>query len=55
MYKTNLEVNLIKKPEKCIMMGYTNNGYRLWNIKRNKIQISRNVTFNENIFYYKQN
>jgi len=41
-----------KKSEKCIMMGYANNGYRLWNIKRNKIQISRNVAFNENIFYY---
>lgn len=24
-----------KKSEKCIMIGYVNNGYRLWNIKRN--------------------
>lgn len=39
-----------EKTEKCIMLGYTNNGYRLWNIKRGKIQTSRNVVFNENIF-----
>lgn len=43
------------KSEKCIMIGYVNNGYRLWNIKKNKIQTSRNVVFNENMFYYNQN
>jgi len=37
------------------MMVYTPNRYRLWNVKKKKIQISRNVVFNENVFYYKVN
>ena len=41
------------KSEKCVMMGYAQNGYRLWNIEKGKIQISRNVVFNESTFYYK--
>lgn len=30
------------KSEICIMMGHTKVGYRLWNIEKEKIQISRN-------------
>jgi len=37
------------------MMGYTPNRYRLWNVEKEKIQISRNVVFNEKVFYYKIN
>jgi len=44
-----------KKSEICIMIGYTPNGYRLWNVEKEKIQISRNVVFNEKLFYYKMN
>lgn len=40
--------------EKCIMLGYTNTGYRLWNIEKEKVIISRNVVFNENENYYKR-
>lgn len=42
------------KSEKCIMMGYTNTGYRLWSLEKQKIIISRDVAFNENEFYYKR-
>lgn len=41
------------KAEKCIMLGYTNNGYRLWDIEKQKIKLSRDVIFNESVFYYK--
>lgn len=44
-----------EKSEKSIMMEYAQNGYRLWNIKREKIQIARDVVFNESVFYYKVN
>lgn len=35
------------KSYKCIMMGYTPNGYRLWDPLKNKIIFSRDVVFNE--------
>lgn len=37
------------KAEKCIFIGYADESkaYRLWNVKRNKLIISRNVKFNE--------
>lgn len=35
-------------------MGYAQNGYRLWNIQRKKLQVSRNVVFNENAFYHRE-
>lgn len=35
------------------MMGYTLTGYRLWSIEKQKIIISRNVTFNENDIYFR--
>lgn len=44
-----------EKSEKCVVMGYAQNGYRLWNIEKRKIQVSRNVVFNESTFYYKMN
>lgn len=34
-------------------MGYTLTGYRLWSIEKQKIIISRNVTFNENDIYFR--
>lgn len=43
------------KVKKCIVVGYTNNGYRLWNIAENKIEIARDVKINENCFWYKSN
>ncbi|GJQ73160.1 hypothetical protein Trydic_g1786 [Trypoxylus dichotomus] len=42
-----------KKSEKCIMIGYTNAGYRLYNILKQKIIAARDVIFNENDFHYK--
>lgn len=44
-----------KKTKKCIMMGYTNTGYRLWDTENNKIITSRDVKFNESSFYFKEN
>lgn len=36
------------KGEKCIMVGYTRTGYRLWNPNNDKIKCARNVVFVEN-------
>lgn len=41
------------KAEKCVMVGYAPTGYRLWNIRKEKIIIARDVEFNENIFVFK--
>lgn len=41
------------KTEKCIMMGYSPTGYRLWSVEKQKIIISRDVEFNENSFFFK--
>lgn len=43
------------KTEKCILIGYTNTGYRLWNLEKQKIIVSRDVVFNEQEYYYKTN
>lgn len=39
----------------CIFMGYTNNSYRLWDLKRKKIIISRGVVVNEKALESKGN
>jgi len=36
-----------RKAVKCILLGYTNNGYKLLNIDDRKIIYSRNAKFNE--------
>lgn len=43
------------KSRKCIMIGYTTNGYRLWNEESRKIVLSRDVVFNEIPIEHKQN
>lgn len=35
------------KASKCILLGYTSNSYRLWDIEKSKLIVGRNVTFNE--------
>ncbi|KAK9755026.1 hypothetical protein QE152_g880 [Popillia japonica] len=43
------------KVEKCVMLGYAQTGYRLWNIEKQKVIISRDVEFNEfneKVFWY---
>lgn len=42
------------KTRKCVMMGYTTTGYRLWDIENQKIIVARDVVFNENEFYFKK-
>lgn len=42
------------KSEKGMMLGYTNNGYRIWNMKEQKVIFSRDVIFDENCFYFKK-
>lgn len=37
------------RSKKLIMVGYANNGYRLWNEKERKIEIARDVVFCEKI------
>lgn len=39
---------LEEKSEECIFMGYTSNGYRLYNLKKTKIVIARDVIFSDN-------
>lgn len=40
-----------RKSNKCIMMGYAPNGYRLWDIDKNAIVVSRDVIFDEKKMY----
>lgn len=42
------------KVKKCIMMGYAQTGYRLWDIDKQKLIVARDVIFNENEFWYKR-
>ena len=43
---------LDSRTEKCLMMGYCVNGYRLWSIEKNKIVLGTDVKFNETKFEY---
>lgn len=43
------------KVKKCIMLGYAQTGYRLWDLENHKLIIARDVNFNENEFWYKGN
>jgi len=38
------------KSFKCIMLGYTTNGYRLWHIGKDRVVSGRNVVFDESVF-----
>lgn len=40
------------RTEKCLMMGYCTNGYRLWSIDGHKIVLGRDVYFDENKFKF---
>ncbi|KAK9701824.1 Zinc knuckle [Popillia japonica] len=42
------------KVEKCIMLGYASTGYRLWNIEKQMVIISKNVQFDENNFWHRK-
>lgn len=46
-----MRTKLDNKGVKCVFVGYTENGYRLWNEKENKMIHSRNVVFDENKFF----
>lgn len=35
------------RSKKCIMLGYCDNGYRLWSLEDKKVIVGRNVIFNE--------
>src|SRR6266576_3127726 len=41
-----------KRAIKCVMLDYTLTGYKLWNIEKKQIIISRDVIFDENKFYF---
>lgn len=43
-----------EKTEECLMMGYAPTGYRIWDIKTQKIKIARDVVFNEDEFYFRK-
>lgn len=40
---------------KCVMIGYAPTGYRLYDMEKNKIIVSRDVKFNESEFPFKEN
>ncbi|KAK9736420.1 Transposase IS4 [Popillia japonica] len=40
------------KVEKCVMLRHAPTGCRLWNIGKQKVIISRDVEFNEKVFWY---
>lgn len=44
------------KATECVLLGYPEGvkGYRLWDLKNKKILISRDVTFEENVFPFKK-
>lgn len=48
-----LRSKLDNKGVKCRFIGYTENGYRLWQEEENRLIHSRNVVFDENNFVYK--
>ena len=43
-----LRKKLDVKAEKCLMMGYSYNGYRLWSLEKERIIVTKSVIFNEN-------
>lgn len=44
---SELRTKLASKSRKCIMIGYSSNGYRLWDPEHGKVVIARDVVFNE--------
>ena len=50
---SNSRDKLDRKAKRCYFIGYGSDmyGYRFWDDQNKKIIISRNVTFNENMFY----
>ena len=38
----------------CIMLGYTHNGYKLWNVEKQRVVTGRNVVFNEHHFQFRE-
>ena len=38
------------RADKCVMLGYTTNGYRLWHLEKDKIIMGRSITFDETNF-----
>lgn len=45
--KPQIKGKLDARVKKCIMLGYCDNGYKLWSVADNKIIVARNVVFNE--------
>lgn len=50
----SLRTKLDNKGVKCVFVGYTENGQRLWNLKEEKLIHSRDVVFDENNFMNKK-
>lgn len=51
----NISGKCSSSSEKCILLGYANSrkGYRLFSIDSNKVIVSRDVKFYENVFPFK--
>src|SRR6266576_1617573 len=43
-----------EKSNKCVMLGYTFTGYKLWDIKNKRVIFSRDVIFDENSNYLEE-
>lgn len=48
-----LRGKLDPKTEKCILVGYAQNGYRLWDLRKERVIVSRDVIFDEKSIYQK--
>ena len=47
-----LRSKLDSKTSKCVMFGYTTNGYRLWDLSKEKLILERNVKFLEDKYAF---
>lgn len=45
--KEQLKGKFDSRSKKCIMLGYSDNGYRVWSIEEQKIIVARDVVFDE--------
>jgi len=50
----NMKQKFDEKSNKCVMLGYTFTGYKLWDIKNKRVIFSRDVIFDENSNYLEE-
>ncbi|KAJ1520304.1 hypothetical protein ONE63_004503 [Megalurothrips usitatus] len=50
--KSQLRGKFDSRVKRCIMIGYCDNGYKLWSLEDKRIITARNVTFNEKKFKF---